>query len=73
MNEPALEPNAILRGGPHSLGAQGRVVAVADRIAVLKVPNGNRYEHFAPSAETVAADGRVLQVWNWVRCTYIAE
>ena len=73
MNDSALKPNVILRGGPPSLTDDARLRGVSDTTLILKVPNGNRYEHFAPSSETVSVHGRTLRVYVWVRCTYVAE
>jgi hypothetical protein len=64
------EPNAVLRGGP---GSSERVHRVADPGAVVKLFNGNRYDHFAPTSETAVHDGRELPVLTWVGCTYVAE
>jgi hypothetical protein len=68
------EPNAILRGGSGPLQAESeRIHHVADPGAVLKLLNGNRYDHFEPTSETAEHGGRVLPILTWVRCTYVAE
>ncbi|WP_043489106.1 MULTISPECIES: DUF5988 family protein [Streptomyces] len=66
--------NVILRGGPASQLPEGeRVRYVADAAISLKLPRGNRYEHFEPSPETINHDGVDLQVFTWTRVTYVAE
>jgi hypothetical protein len=68
------EPNAILTGGPAGFAANGGRTWFADRPdRVVKLLNGNRYEHFAPTSETVTVDGRALQVFRWAGYTKIAE
>lgn len=67
------EPNAILRGGPSSLPPSERVRHVEDTGDKIKLPRGNRYEHFEPTAEIETSLGRPLRVYVWTGCTHVAE
>ncbi|MET9388390.1 DUF5988 family protein [Streptomyces sp. NPDC002928] len=70
----AQHPNAILLGGkPPLLDQKDRIRYVEDVDMKVKVLNGNRYEHFEPTAETVEKEGRKLLVYTWSACTYLAE
>ncbi|MBV6701495.1 DUF5988 family protein [Kitasatospora aureofaciens] len=66
-------PNVFLAGAPALTGAeQLRYVADLDA-AKVKVPLGNRYEHFEASTETTLVDDRELRVFVWTHSTYVAE
>ena len=68
------QPNVVLRGGSAwQLPEHERTIYVEDATAVLKLPLGNRHEHFAPTRETMSMDGQVLLVFDWVETTYVAE
>ncbi|WEV28799.1 DUF5988 family protein [Streptomyces sp. 71268] len=68
------EANIILRGGPaEDLPDHERIRYVRDPGSMLKLPRGNHYAHFAPTAETVAHGERALRVFRWTRTTYVAE
>lgn len=78
MTETAIssleEPNALLTGGPQVFGTDNGRIWFAKRLdQVVKLQNGNRYEHFAPTPETVLVDGRSLRVFRWQGYTKIAE
>ena len=74
LEEPLQEPNVILTGGPASFLDRGGRLRFADRLdTVVKLLNGNRYEHFAPTAETVFVDGRRLRIFAWTAFTKVAE
>jgi hypothetical protein len=69
-----LIPNAILLGGPPAGPGPAELLhRTPDPDRVIKLLCGNRYEHFAPSAETEVRDGRPLRVFVWTHCTYVAE
>lgn len=70
---PATRPNAILEGGPSLLPTEERLRFVADQQASLKLPRGNRYEHFRRSPDTVQHELGVLQVYTWTGSTFVAE
>lgn len=42
-------------------------------VDAVKVLCGNRYEHFEANTETTVIDDRELRVFEWTRCTYVAE
>ncbi|MCC9312007.1 DUF5988 family protein [Kitasatospora sp. RB6PN24] len=66
-------PNVFLTGAPALTGAE-RLRHVADvDAAKVKVPLGNRYEHFEASARTTVVDDRELRVFVWTHSTYVAE
>ncbi|MER6400552.1 MULTISPECIES: DUF5988 family protein [unclassified Kitasatospora] len=66
-------PNVFLTGAPVLTGAE-RLRHVADTGATkVKVPLGNRYEHFEASSETTLVDDRELRVFVWTHSTYVAE
>lgn len=68
------EPNAILTGGPAGFASgTGRMWFAERPDRVVKLLNGNRYEHFAPTPETVLVEGRPLQVFRWAGFTKVAE
>jgi hypothetical protein len=74
MIDAMQEPNAILTGGPASMFQNGpRIWAAASPDADVKLLNGNRYEHFSPTPETVFVDGRRLQIFVWSSYTKVAE
>ena len=74
LEEAVEEPNVILTGGPASFLERGGRLRFADRPeAVVKLLNGNRYEHFAPTPETVFVDGRRLRIFAWTGFTKVAE
>jgi hypothetical protein len=67
-------PNVILQGGPaESFPEHERVRFLDDSLHVLKLPRGNRYEHFRLSARTVRHNSSVLRVFEWTGSTYVAE
>jgi len=66
-------PNAILHGGPSSLGAHERIRHTEDLTDKIKVLAGNRYEHFEPTPEVDRSLGQDLVVYVWKECTYVAE
>ena len=69
------QPNILLTGGPTGFATRnGGREWFAERLdRAVKLLNGNRYEHFAPTAETVLVDGRRLLVFRWAGYTKIAE
>lgn len=72
--EEAQAPNAILTGGPSTcFEGKARIWRAARLDAVVKLLNGNRYEHFAPTSETVFVEGRRLQIFVWSGYTKVAE
>jgi hypothetical protein len=67
-------PNVILHGGPPPrLSHEDRIRYVSDVSTKVKVLNGNRYEHFEPTGETVVDGEHELHVFTWSTCTYVAE
>ncbi|MEU8379186.1 DUF5988 family protein [Streptosporangium sp. NPDC048865] len=64
------EPNVILRGGPAWIPETERIRHHADPDSVIKLPWGNRYEHFKPTDETASAGLRVME---WTGFTCVAE
>lgn len=77
LEEPDVEleePNALLIGGPAScFGENGRIWSAERPDAAVKMLNGNRYEHFSPTPETVVVDGRRLRIFVWTGYTKVAE
>jgi hypothetical protein len=69
----ATPPNAVLRGGPEYLSDSDRVRHIENLEMELKLLVGNRYEHFVPTGEEVAAGRRRLRVFEWTNRTFIAE
>jgi hypothetical protein len=70
----AEEPNVLLTGGPASCFTNGGRTWSAERLdADVKVLNGNRYEHFSPTPESVSVDGRRLRIFVWSGYTKVAE
>ena len=68
------EPNAILTGGPTSFFENERRIWSTPQLDTkIKLLNGNRYEHFAPTPETVFVGGRRLQIFVWSGYTKVAE
>lgn len=67
------DPNALLRGGPAHFPTGERIRYVEDLQQKVKVHQGNRYEHFAPSDEHCSHVGVRLRVFVWTGCTYVAE
>lgn len=68
------QPNVILTGGPDSFFEVRDRVRFAERLdSTVKLLNGNRYEHFAPTPETVFVEGRRLQIFSWTGTTKVAE
>ncbi|MFC8723060.1 DUF5988 family protein [Kitasatospora sp. NPDC057198] len=66
-------PNVLLTGAPALTGA-ARLRHVADvDVPKVKVPLGNRYEHFEASSETTLVDDRELRVFIWTHSTFVAE
>lgn len=58
---------------PRRWWALGALALAARLDAVVKLLNGNRYEHFAPTSETVFVEGRRLQIFVWSGYTKVAE
>ncbi|MHC5904242.1 DUF5988 family protein [Streptomyces sp. S6] len=67
------EPNALLTGGPGFLPDGERRRYVPDTGRKFRLLNGNRWEHFEPTARRVREQGRELVVFMWSRHTYVAE
>ncbi|MEU5698710.1 DUF5988 family protein [Streptomyces aurantiacus] len=67
------EPNAILTGGPGFLPETERLRYVPDIGSKFRLLNGNRWEHFEPTAKLIRRQGRDLVVFIWSRHTYVAE
>ena len=68
------EPNAILQGGPaETFPDHERLRFVDESQHVVKIEYGNRYEHFLSSGRTVSHESALLRVFEWARCTYVAE
>ncbi len=68
-------PNVLLTGGPSSVITEGqrtRYLADID-VPKIKIPRGNRYEHFEATAETTLVDDHELRVFVWTHSTYVAE
>ncbi|GHI04349.1 DUF5988 family protein [Streptomyces cellostaticus] len=68
-------PNVFLTGAPATVIAgeeQLRYIADLD-VTKVKIPRGNRYEHFEASSETTLVDDRELRVFVWTHSTYVAE
>ncbi|MEU0304596.1 DUF5988 family protein [Streptomyces sp. NPDC006175] len=69
-----IEPNVILRGGPSPyLSEDQRICYVEQLDEKLKLPRGNRYEHFEPTAESEVHEGVPLRVFTWTGATQFAE
>ncbi|MEU9988288.1 DUF5988 family protein [Streptomyces sp. NPDC007971] len=68
-------PNVFLTGAPvTAVAAEERLHHLADLGASkVKIPRGNRYEHFEASSETTLVDDRELRVFVWTHSTYVAE
>ncbi|MEU5537061.1 DUF5988 family protein [Streptomyces sp. NPDC020362] len=68
-------PNVFLTGAPAAvIAGEGRLHYLADLDAAkVKIPRGNRYEHFEASSETALVDDRELRVFVWTHSTYVAE
>lgn len=68
-------PNVFLTGAPAAvIAAEDRLRYVADLDATkVKIPRGNRYEHFEASSETTRVDDHELRVFVWTHSTYVAE
>jgi len=68
------EPNSILTGGPAGFASgTGRLWFTERPDRAVKLLNGNRYEHFVPTPETVLVEGRMLQIFCWAGFTKVAE
>ncbi|MFB6893733.1 DUF5988 family protein [Kitasatospora sp. NPDC056327] len=68
------EPNTILEGGPATgLPEHERVRFLDAEQHVLKLPRGNRYEHFRRSHRTVRHRASELRVFEWTGSTFVAE
>jgi hypothetical protein len=67
------KPNVMLRGGPDNLVAEMRLQHAANVTEKLKILNGNGYEHYLPTAETVQLEGLELTVFEWSTRTRVAE
>jgi hypothetical protein len=69
-----LEPNVILYGGSSErMTHQERIRHLPDCEEKIKLPLGNRVEHFEPTNQVELHDGRTLRVFAWVQNTYVAE
>jgi hypothetical protein len=68
-----VEPNVILHGGPASLPLADRIQYVENTDEKVKLPMGNRYEHFEPTCEMERHFERDLRILVWTGCTYVAE
>lgn len=68
-------PNVFLTGGPPSVITEERQLHYIENLNVpkVKLPFGNRYEHFEASSETTYVDDRELRVFVWTHSTYVAE
>ncbi|MCP9955775.1 DUF5988 family protein [Actinomadura madurae] len=68
-------PNIFLSGGPPSrITGERQLHYIADLdVPKVKIPFGNRYEHFEASSETMRIDDRELRVFVWTHSTYVAE
>ncbi|MEV7783091.1 DUF5988 family protein [Kitasatospora sp. NPDC088351] len=68
------EPNTILEGGPaNGLPEHERVRFLDAEQHVLKLPRGNRYEHFRRSHRTVRHEASESRVFEWTGSTRPAE
>ena len=68
------QPNVILTGGPEPFFESTGRIRFTERLdSAVKLLNGNRYEHFAPTPETVFVDGRRLHIFSWTGSTKVAE
>jgi Family of unknown function (DUF5988) len=69
-----LQANTVLVGGPaNDLPFDQRLRRVDDAGETVKVPGGNRYDHYRPTGEVHIHDGRQLRVYVWAHRTYVAE
>ncbi|MFB7501573.1 DUF5988 family protein [Streptomyces sp. NPDC056161] len=67
-------PNAVLRGGGSLVPDGERIRHVSNTTDTFKLFLGNRYEHYAPTEDMyLHDDGQELQVFEWVRRTFVAE
>ncbi|MDJ1130688.1 DUF5988 family protein [Streptomyces iconiensis] len=70
----AAEPNVILRGGPSTYLSEDQRIRHVERLdEELKLPRGNRYEHFEPTGESETHNGVRLRVFVWRSATQFAE
>ncbi|MFC5172968.1 DUF5988 family protein [Streptomyces mutomycini] len=68
------EPNVILRGGPSTYLSEEQRIRHVERLdEKLKLPRGDRYEHFEPTAESEVHEGVALRVFTWTGATQFAE
>jgi hypothetical protein len=65
-------PNIILTGGP-DIPDGDRVQYAENTAERFKLFRGNRYEHFDPTQEFELHLGQRVQVFHWVRSTFVAE
>lgn len=73
---PATTPEkVILQGGPAELLAEDERIRVAPHHPgdSVKILQGNRYAHFAPTGRTTRHGVHDLQVFDWAGYTYLAE
>lgn len=68
-----LSPNAVLIGGLGRIPHAQRIRWVEDTRRELKIFQGNRHEHFRPTAEVFRIGDWELHVYRWTTCTYVAE
>lgn len=65
-------PNVILLGGP-DIPDTDRVRYLENTAERFKLFRGNRYEHFDPTTRYSLHRGSEVQVFTWVRSTFVAE
>jgi hypothetical protein len=71
---PAVNPNAILTGGPLAdLPEAERLYFVADEAESVKLSRGDRYEHYHRSGRTVRHELGELHLFVWACRTFVAE
>ncbi|MBP2055463.1 hypothetical protein J2Z21_008477 [Streptomyces griseochromogenes] len=68
-------PNVFLTGAPAAaVAGEERLHYLPDLdVSKVKIPRGNRYEHFEASSEITRVDDRELRVFVWTHSTYVAE
>ncbi|MFI8952682.1 DUF5988 family protein [Streptomyces sp. NPDC053750] len=74
MSLQPLPPNVILYGGPiDEIPEHERIRHVTDLDDTVKIFRGHRYEHYVSSGRTERHGEHELVVFDWTRCTYVAE
>ncbi|MET7467472.1 DUF5988 family protein [Micromonospora sp. NPDC005686] len=67
-------PNTILLGCPTAnFPETAQIRSTADSEQIVKVLNGNRYEHFRRTPEVIQHRLGDLSVFTWTGSTYVAE